>query len=137
MKKDDLYSSAHLFVAAIRVCEHRNSTQPSVNDVCGLLSLSLEKGNYICKKLQEFEVIERVEGAFGTRLFIKDHLKIENIPSGEKETTLEDELKKFQNSKKEFTQKVESIQAAQAAKKKNLFAEMEKKLKEELDKKES
>lgn len=137
MKKEDLYTSAHLFVAAIRVCEHRNATQPSVNDVCGLLSLSLEKGNHICKKLQEFAIIERVEGAYGTRLFIKDHLKIEDIPSGEKETSLEDALKKFQDSRKVLTQKVESIQAAQAAKKKNLFAEMEKKLKKELDKKES
>ena len=121
MKKEDLYSDAHLFVAGIRVCEHCNSTQPSVEDVCKLLSLSLEQGNYICKKLEQHAIIETIEGAFGTRLFIKDHLKIEDIPHGDKESTLEEELKQFQNGKKDFSKKIESFQAAQAEKKKNLF----------------
>ena len=78
-----------------------------------------------------------VEGAFGTRLFIKDHLKIEEIPSKEKASDLEEEVKKFQDSKKEFTQKIESIQAAQAEKKKNLFADVEKKFKEQIEKKQA
>lgn len=135
MKNEDLYSSAHIFVAGIRVFEHTRSKQPSVDDLCDLLSLTLEQGNYVCKKLVSCGVIERVEGGFGTRLFIKDHLKIEEIPSGQPETTLEDELKEFQDSQKEFSKKIKSFQATQAEKKKNLFAEMEKKLKEELEKK--
>ena len=51
MKKEDLYASAHLFVAGIRVFEHTRSKQPTVEDLCKLLSLSPEQGNYICKKL--------------------------------------------------------------------------------------
>jgi hypothetical protein len=135
MELEDLYSSAHLFIAAIRICEHRHAGRASVEDVCGLIGLSLEQGNFICKKLLEDGIIERVDGAFGTRLFIKDHLKIEGIPRKEKGSSLEEEIRKFQDSKKGFTQKIESLKAAQAEKKKSLFADVEKKLKEQLEKK--
>ena len=122
-------------VAAIRVLTHQKSTPPSIDTVCQTLSFSLEHGNFICNKLAETEVLEIVEGAYGTRLFIKDHLKIEDIPKGDKVTSLEDDLKKFQDSRKDFTKKIESFQAKQAEKQKNLFAELEKKLKQETNKK--
>jgi len=80
-------------------------------------------------------IVDSVEGSFGNRLFIRDHLKIEEIPREEDENKLEEELKKFQESQRGLSQKIESIQAKQAQKKKDLFAEMEKKLKQELDKK--
>ena len=51
------------------------------------------------------------------------------------EGCLEEELKKFKNTQKALSQKVESIKAEQAQKKKDLFSEMEKKLKAELEKK--
>jgi hypothetical protein len=137
MKHEDLYTNAHIFVAGIRVCEYRESAQPSIEVVCQLLGYSLEQGNFVCKKLIESGAIEMVEGAFGTRLFIKDHLKIEEIPGKENESDLEEEVKKFQESKKEFTQKIESIQAAQAEKKKSLFADVEKKFKEQIEKKQT
>ncbi len=44
-------------------------------------------------------------------------------------------LKKFQDNRKAFSQKIETFQAQQKQKKKDLFAEMEQKLKEELEKK--
>ena len=135
MAFEDLYTSAHLFVAGIRLCEYRDSKQPSIDAVCALLSFSLEQGNHVCKKLIEYGIIDMVEGGFGTRLFIKDHLKIEMIPREEKGSRMNDEVKKFQDSRKEFAQKIESIKAAQAEKKKNLFADVEKKLKEQMGKK--
>ena len=132
--KSDLYTHAHAFVAGIRVCEFRKAGQPTVDDVCNLLSMSTEQGHHICNKLAELQVIECVEGAFGIRVFIRDHLKLEEIPRGETGSSMEEELKKFQDSKKQFSKKIESIQAAQAEKKKSLFAEVEKKLKEQMDK---
>ncbi len=81
------------------------------------------------------QIIEIVEGSYGTRLFIKKHLKIEDIPRGDKVSGLEEELKKFKSSRKDFTKKIESFQAKQAKKQKDLFAELEKKLKQETDKK--
>ena len=69
------------------------------------------------------------EGAFESHLFIKDHLKIEEIPRDKKEDKLGEALKKFKDSKKDFSKKIESFQAKNAEKQKALFAELEEKLK--------
>ncbi len=135
MENKDFYSKAHLIVAAIRILEHQNSTLPSIDDVCMTLSFSLEHGHFLCKKLQELDIINLVEGAYGNRLFVNNHLKIEEIPKGTKGSKLEEEIKKFQSTKKDYSEKIESIQTKQAEKKKSLFAELEKKLKKDLEKK--
>ena len=135
MDNTDFYSNAHLIVSAIRILEHQTSTSPSSEDVCRLLSFSLEHGHFLFKKLQELNIIDIVEGAYGNRLIVKNHLKIEEIPRGTQESKLEEELKKFQDTKKDYAEKIESIQAKQAEKKKSLFDELEKKLKKDLDKK--
>ncbi len=134
-KKTDLYSQAHLFVAAIRVCEHLNLRPPNVEDVCRIINFSVEQGHFIGRRLQELDIIKAVEGSYGTRLFVHNHLKIEELPRCEPENKLEDDLKKFQDTQKAFSQKIESFQTQQKQKKKDLFAEMEKKLKKELEKK--
>lgn len=129
MQYPDLYSNAHLVVAAIRIFTHKNSKHPSLNEICKTLSFSLEQGNLICKKLKDLGIIDVVEGAFENHLFIKDHLKIEEIPRDKKEDKLEEALKKFKDSKKDFSKKIESFQVKQAEKQKALFAELEEKLK--------
>ena len=134
-KKKDFYSQAHLFVAAIRVFEHNSSRPPNVEELCQTIKISIEMGNFLCRKLEELTIIEAVEVSYGTRLFVRDHLKIEDIPRGESDSGFEDELKKFQDDRKAFTRKIEDFQAQQKQKKEDLFAEMEKKLKKELDKK--
>ncbi|RLC14280.1 MAG: hypothetical protein DRI57_14735 [Deltaproteobacteria bacterium] len=131
MQNNDFYTTTHLLVAAIRLLEHQNGANPSVEQVCHALSLSVEQGYLICNKLSEIEIIEMVmkEDTLGTRLFIQDHLKIEEIPRGEQGTSLQEEVEKFQNTKKEFEQKIEAFQAEKAERQKNLFAEIESKLK--------
>ncbi len=131
----DFYTTAHLFVSAIRVCEHQMNTPPSIDNISQILVMSIERCNYICRKLKELGIIESIEGSYGNRLFVRDHLKIEEIPRDADETQMEAELQKFKESQKALSEKIESIHAKQAQKKKNLFAEMEKKLKQELDKK--
>ncbi len=134
-KKIDFYSQAHLIVAAIRVYEHSNSRPPTVDDLCRKINFSIEQANFICHRLEELNIIEVVEGSYGVRLFVSDHTKIEDIPRGESVSKLEEALKKFQTSQQTFSRKMESFQAQQKQKKKDLFAEMEKKLKEEIEKK--
>ena len=134
-KNKDLYTNAHLFVSAIRVCEHQNKTPPTLEDICRTLSMSIEHSTYLSRKLKQMRIIDVVKGSYGDRLFVRDFLKIEEIPRGENGSKLEEELKKFRESQKGLSQKIETIQTQQAEKKKNLFAEMEKKLKQELDKK--
>ena len=135
MKEKDLYSNAHLIIAATRVLEHQDSAPPSIDAVCRTLSFSLEQGLFISRKLKEMGIIDMVEGAHGIRIFLKDHVKIEEIPRGEKENKFEDELQKFKATQKQKTQKIESFQAEKEKKQKNLFAELEKKIKEDLEKK--
>jgi len=134
-KKIDFYNEAHLLVAAIRIFEHLNSRPPNVDDLCRILKFSIESGNFICHKLEELSIIKAVEGSYGARWYVGDHLKIEEIPRAETGHKFEDELKKFQDNQKAFSQKIENFQAEQKQKKKDLFADMEKKLREELEKK--
>jgi hypothetical protein len=95
----------------------------------------LEHGNLICRKLREIEAIDALEGAYEVRLFIKNHLKLEEIAKGKPQSMLDEALKKFQASKKNYSQKIEALQAEKAAKKKVLADELEKQLKEQLKKK--
>ena len=134
-RNKNLYTTAHLFVAAIRIWEYQNDNPPTLEQIGHMLMMSIERTNYICRKLKEMGIVDSVEGSFGNRLFIRDHLKIEEIPREDDESKMEEELKKFQESQKGLSQKIETFQARQAQKKKDLFAEMEKKLKQELDKK--
>ncbi len=133
----DLYKNAHLVVAAIRLLEHQHSNYPSIEMVCKTLAFSLEQGNLVIRKLKEKGIVDIAEGAYGTRLFIRDHLAIENIRQEKKEDNLAQELEKFQNAQKQHLKTIESIKAKQAAQKKNLFAEIEQKLKKDLEKKKS
>ena len=134
-KQIDFYSEAHLFVAAIRIFEYLNSRPPDVDELCRTINISIERCNFTCRKLEGLGIIKSVAGSFGARWYISDHLKIEDIPRQAPESKMEDELKKFQDSQKAFSRKMETLQAQQKQKKKELFSDMEKKLKEELEKK--
>ena len=135
MQATKLYKKAHLFVAAVRVLDHRNAAPPSIEEVCEMLSFSVEQGSYICRKLQEQAALEMVESAYGPRLFVKDHLKLEEIPAQEEEDRLGAALKEFQSSRQQHSQKVAAIRKDQQARQKNLFADLEKQLKKNLQKK--
>ena len=129
MAESNLYKDAHLIVASIRIFTHRDHAPPSIENVSEALSFSLEKVHFLCKKLKSLGIINVVEGAFGTRLFVEDHLKIEDIPKDLKEDRLEEALKKFKDSRKKISEEIESFQAQKAKKQKDLFAELDKKLK--------
>ena len=127
----DFYTQAHLIAAAIRILEHQHTTPPSVEQVCETLTFSIEQGHRLCNRLKEMGIIDITSGAFGTRLFIVDHLKIEEIPRDETGSSMEAELRKFRNSQKGLEKKVETIKAEQAKKKKDLFADIEKQFKKQ------
>ncbi len=133
----DLYENAHLVVAAVRVLEHRHDNAPSIEDICRELSFSAERGNLIVRKLAELGILDVTQGAYGSRVFLRDHLAIEQIPRGGQEDVLAEELEKFKSARKEHSKKIEAMQAEQAAKKKSLFDEIEKKLKKDLEKRKS
>ncbi len=129
------YDGGHLFVAAIRVLSHQEQKPPALEQVCRMLSLSQERGGFVCRRLIESGAIEMVKGAYGDRLFVRDHLKLEDLPREATADRMQAELDRFQEAQKGLTRKVESIRAEQARKKKDLFSEVEKKLREAIDKK--
>jgi len=114
----NFYMMAHLFVSAIRVLEYQNNTPPTLADISQILTMSLERSNYICRKLKEMGIVDSVEGSFGNRLFIRDHLKIEEIPRQEDESKIEEELKKFQESQKGFQKKLKTFRLSRPKRKK-------------------
>jgi hypothetical protein len=132
-----LYDDAHLFVAAVRFLSHRDQTPPNLDQICQSLRLSPEHGGLLCRRLTEIGVIERVTGAYGDRLFVRDHLKLEDLPRTAQPDRLQNELDRFQQAQKGLTSKVENIRAEQERKRKDLFSEMEKKLRREIEKKTS
>lgn len=136
-EKLSLYESAHLFVAAVRLLTHKDQSPPDVDQVCDMLNLSQERGGFICRRLEDIGVVETVKGVYGLRLFVRDHLKIEDIPKEDTPDKLQNELHKFQAAQKNVASRIASMQADQKKKKKNLFEEMEKKLRAEIEKKKS
>ena len=135
MKPNDLYTTAHLFVAAVRVLDHQESAPPSLEAVCRLLDCSEEKGSYLLNRLKELAIVDTVKSGFNDRIVVADHLAIENLPREVEESRLEQELKKFKQGKDVMKEKVASIKAKQDQKKQDLFAEIEKKLKQKMEKK--
>ena len=135
MKPNDLYTTAHLFVAAVRVLEHQDGAPPALETICRLLNYSDEKGNYLLNRLSEQGIVDTVKSGFTGRIVVGNHLAIEELPRDTEESRLEQELKKFKKGKDAMKEKVASIKAQQDQKKQDLFAEIEKKLKQKMDKK--
>ena len=133
MTVDDMYNAAHLFVAAVRVLTHQKNMPPSVENVCELLAFSRESGHLLCRKLSDLGAIECVEGAFGDRLFVRDHARLEAVERNDAPKKLDLALKQFQNNRKPMDEEVASFKAKQKEKQKNLFEELEKKLKKDLE----
>ncbi|MBU1568700.1 MAG: hypothetical protein KJ630_24120 [Proteobacteria bacterium] len=131
----DAYTEAHLFVAAIRVLQHQAGCPPKLEDVCAMLSLSVELGHTLCRKLVKRGIIETFEDPFSIKLAVANHLDIETFPKKvTEENSLAKELEKFQSEKKNVDQKVAAIQAEMAKKRQNLFADIEAKFKKEIEK---
>lgn len=135
MNKTGLYHQAHLIAAAIRIIEYRNQRPPSDSEIFGKLSFSVEQGNRILKKMNDMGIVDMASGKFGTRVFLVDHLKIEDIPQDEDSSSLQDEIEKFKQSRKGIDKSVEAFKAKKAKRQQDLFAEMENKLKQDFGKK--
>jgi len=135
MNANDLYTTAHLFVAAVRVLDHRDGAPPSIESVCRLLDYSDEKGSYLLNRFKEQGIVDTVKSGFSDRIVVGNHLAIEELPKDTEESRLEQELKKFKQGKGVMKEKVASIKAQHDQKKQSLFAEIEKKLKQKMEKK--
>ena len=91
---------AHLIVAGVRVLAHRESVPPRVADVAELLGMSPELLGVAVRVLVELGVLREVADAYGARLEIGDHLKIEELTAGGG-PAMQSEMKSFSERKRE------------------------------------
>lgn len=134
MKKRSPYAEGHLVVAAVRVLEYQKNVPPSVEDVGVLLSVSREQAYRMCNKLNDLSIIKILEGPFGNKVTILDHLQLEEITKEDQAPGMEAELEKFRQQRKGIVEKVKNIKAEHEEKKKNLFADIEKAFKKKAGK---
>lgn len=131
----DEYTEAHLFVAAVRILQHRQHSPPAVEEVGEMLGISVELAHAIRRRLTDLGIIQSLTDPFTTKVSVADHLAIEKLPKEEREeNVLARELEKFQASKKDMDKKVADIQAELERKKKAMFADVEKMFKKEAGK---
>lgn len=135
MKNKSIYEEGHLLAAAIRVLEHLNNAPPTLDQIAQLLKLPNEQIGLIGRRLKEAQIIAQVEGAYDERWTLQDHLKIEELPRATSTSQLDSALEKFKSERQQLAKKVESIKEQQAKKQKDLFSEIEKRLKQDLSKK--
>ena len=134
MESKSLYIEGHLFVAAIRILEYQHGAPPALEQVAAMLRLSNEQTGMLSRRLHEAGIIEPVKKAFADRLTVADHLRLEDLPREVEASQLDSALQKFQAERNKMTEKVESIKEQQERKRKELFADIEKKLKKDLAK---
>jgi DNA-binding Lrp family transcriptional regulator len=124
------YDQGHLLVAALRLFVHRHKRPPSVRELSEMVGISPEMGHYVCNRLERLGVIEMVDAAFEERLYLREHLKLEELPREEKASDLEGEVKKLKEDRQRQQEQMEKLQASHQSKKKDLFSDLDRQLKE-------
>ena len=122
-------------MAALRLFAHRHQRPPSVRELSEMLQVSPEMGYYLCNRLARLGVLEVVEAAFEERVYLRDHLKLEELPREEKASGLEAEVQRLKEEREKKEAEIQKFQASQEIKKKDLFSDLERQLKEGVKKK--
>lgn len=106
------YDDGHLFVAAIRILEHRLNRPPSVEEVGEMLNRSVEIAHLHVRGLESSGIVRVVKTPFETHLEIVDHVKLEELPKGEQTAAFGEDLDKFREKKKKELESMESFFAS-------------------------
>jgi len=129
MLPGDLYSQAHLFIAAIRVFEHLNHQPPSLKGLYDLLQVSEEELSRISRKLEEIGAISVIMSGGETRFTIRDYLKVEDLPQSDQTPKMEEEISMFKTKQESRLKEIEQS-LAKKGDKSSIFSELEKALKD-------
>lgn len=133
----NLYQKGHIVLAAIRIFEFNNEYAPDINDLEKQLnSVSQEDLEFVVRRLENLGVLNIISAAGARRIFIRDHVKLEELKEQEKISSMEEEVAKFMEQQCKLGEKVTKMQQEQKERKKDMYADMEKRLKEELAKRE-
>lgn len=132
-----LYQKGHLLLAGIRIFEFNNEYAPDIEDLRHMFaSFSREDLEFVVRRMESMGILTVASSAGSRRIFIGDHLKLEELKEAGSGPSMEDEVAKFKEQQSKIGEKVTQMQAEQKNRKKDLYADMEQKLKEEIAKRE-
>jgi hypothetical protein len=125
----DLYSEGHLIVSAVRILTHQRKIAPSITSVCEILSVSSERGHQLFRKLEAKGIVSIVKSGYDVKVFIKNHLALEDLPKTSPASKLDEALQSFKIEKQNLSKNIEAIHSKQKQQKQKLYADLEKQLK--------
>jgi DNA-binding Lrp family transcriptional regulator len=124
-----MYTNAHLFVAAIRILEHRQGRSPALKEIADMLNLSSEETARISRRLDEAGIIRTAASGIDVRFYINDHLAIENIPKEVSAPAMMEEIMRMKAEKEAKLSQLEGVMKKGPVKP-ELFSELDKALKD-------
>lgn len=129
MKSKDLYDQAHVFIAGIRVFENLYGRPPTLEGLSQILKISEEELSLLSRKLEDRFIVGVIKTGAEIRYSIADHLKIEDIPRGQTESKMKDEISQFQNKQAARLNEIEKT-LGKKSDKARVFSDLEKALKD-------
>ncbi len=130
-KTMSLYEEAQIILAGIRLYQHRESRFPSLNELAEFTQFSKESTYHLCNRLENLGAIERIQGTFDERFFLKDPLQAEALRKDEDKPNIDEDIKKRdeeqENSIKEIEKKFSKDH--EDPEKEDLFSQLEGKVK--------
>jgi hypothetical protein len=129
MLPGDIYSQAHLFLAATRVFEHLHHQPPSLKGLKEFLEVSEEELSRISRKLEDIGAIDVIISGGEVRFSVRDHTKLEELPRSLEAPRMEEEISQFKTKQESRLKGIEDS-LAKKGDKSSIFSELEKALKD-------
>jgi DNA-binding Lrp family transcriptional regulator len=129
MSNQGMYANAHLFIAAIRILEHRQGRSPSLKEIADMLNLSSEETARISRRLDDAGIIGTAVSGTQERFYIIDHLLIETLPKEVKAPAMMEEVMRMKAEKEAKLNQLEGMMKKGPAKQ-ELFSELDKAFKD-------
>ncbi len=127
--KNSLYYQGHVIAAAIRLFIHTKGIQPSISALSEMTSYSKESLYFVCSRLEKEGILEVVKGAFEEKIYLKDHSRLEDLQKETNRVDLREDIERLHDESIRRRKEIEGMRESEAEKKKDLFSELEKKLK--------
>ena len=104
-----LYEEAQVFLAGVRLFQHRERRLPSLDELAEFTRSSRESVHHMCHRLESLGAVERIRGAFDDRVCLKDPLQAEALRQEEDAPRMEDEVRKWREQRETSLQNVEKM----------------------------
>lgn len=127
--KNSLYYQGHVIAGAIRLFIHKKGIQPSISGLSEMTSYSKESLYFVCNRLEKEGILEVVKGAFDEKIYLKNHLRLEGLQKETNRVDLREDIERLHDEGIRRRKEIEGMQESEVEKKKDLFSELEKKLK--------